>query len=128
MASILTHNGTFTISSPTGEHRVFEIKTQSDKSEFAPGKRVLSYKDGYKMKSFAFVDMDAKDINGVKMWNRYKDNDLLKTYITILLFEEHYTNLGMKYEKSVKCRKCNRELTDPESIEGGIGPICITKV
>lgn len=124
MASILTHNGKFTVKSPTGVHKVFEIKTQPNSSPFAPGKRVLHVKNNREWIGIAFIDMDAKDKSGVHIWKRLQDNNEVKGFIKTLLNEEHYTKLGMEFLKEIKCRKCNRDLTDPESIKLGIGPIC----
>jgi hypothetical protein len=39
-------NGTYTITSPTGEHRTFRIKTQKDDARFAPGKRTIALLTG----------------------------------------------------------------------------------
>lgn len=34
-------NGFYTITSPTGEHRTFQVKTQSEDAPFAAGKRIV---------------------------------------------------------------------------------------
>ncbi len=34
----------------------------------------------------------------------------------------------MKFQHNGQCCKCGRELTTPESIDRGIGPICATKI
>ena len=34
----------------------------------------------------------------------------------------------VEYRFEGKCRKCNRKLTNPDSIDNGIGPECAKKV
>lgn len=130
---ILTHNGKITVKSPTGEHRVFKVQTQPKKSKFAPGKRVLSVKEGLKWISFAFVYSKEGEYTGrIEIWSRYstptttpwKDKTAYERYIALLLNEEHYIKKGCEYKKEGTCRVCNRKLTDPDSIDSGIGPVC----
>lgn len=122
--NIFTHNGKVTVDSPTGTHHVYQIKTQSKKSKFAPGQRLLSIRQGHNFVGFAFVDTERKKVN---LFNRFKENPTYIGHARVLINIDHYKKLGLKYLIEGRCRVCNRELTDPVSIEEGIGPICKKK-
>ena len=129
--SILSHNGTVTVESPSGDHRTFRIKTQPDDASFAPGKRILSLFIGpdntRDYQGFAFVN------GGVRIWRRFgAENEFIKnhkgllyrSYVQVLLNVEHYEAMGMRFHAEAKCRRCNKKLSTPESITNGIGPVC----
>lgn len=132
MESIATHNGKITIKSPTGQHRTFCIKTQKDDANFAPGERIISLLDGpdneNDYKQFGFV----KEGGLIVVWRKYRgsvgDNgyepSAYERYAKMLMHVEHYERLGAQYMFATSCRRCNRTLTTPESIQSGIGPIC----
>lgn len=121
MVSILSHNGKITISNPnTGNHRTFQIKTVK-KGNLA-GKRILSMLIGPNNEQ-DYLGIGFVDDTGIKIWNRHKGTLYEKTANCLLKIEE----LGLISQFSTKCRVCNRELTTPESIETGIGPICSGK-
>jgi hypothetical protein len=48
-------------------------------------------------------------------WYRERDN-----LVEAARYEERLNNMG-------RCKVCGRQLTDPDSIERGIGPMCNTK-
>lgn len=127
-------NGTYTIRNrDTGEYRTFKIATQNDRSEFAPGKRIVSLLIGTDNENdyleFGFVSDDSRKI---LVWKRYQiSSSLLKscyeTYATMIEdLSGEGNRYGQRYELLLekRCSKCNRKLTTPESIERGIGPIC----
>ena len=121
-----THNGRITISNPaTGGHRTFRIRTQPMESNFAPGKRVLSILDGpdneRDYQGFGFVDSF-----GVHVWSKKRIGDWL-TFADMIENPTKWQGLGAEYMHEGTCRRCNRTLTDPESIRSGIGPICAGK-
>ncbi len=134
MSFAATHNGYITVrSARTGDHRTFRIRTQKDDAKFAPGKRIVALltgpdrEDYQNWQQFAFVT-DGR----VKVW-RSKSNPAEPTqfdhFARILNNQEHYEENGLaEFMTEGTCRRCNRELTVPESIKSGIGPVCAGKV
>jgi hypothetical protein len=120
-----THNGKLTISNPaTGEHRTFRIKTQKDDARFAPGSRIVGLLIGQDnendFQQFGFVNTDGSVI----VWNKYRGTQFEKLAKMLSNLEESCQRWNLNAAWSVKCRRCNRELTTPDSIESGIGPTC----
>lgn len=116
---IATHNGTITVQNKeTGEHRTFLIKTQPEDANFAPGERIVSLLTGPETYTgWGFIK------NGIiRIW-RKKLTDHHKAYRKLLTKPENYDH-KYQYLYQGACRRCNRALTNPESIEKGIGPIC----
>jgi len=118
---IKSHNGTFTITSgKTGQHRTFRVKTQSADSTFMPGERIVSMRDpdGIYV-GFGFVESDGR----VSVW-RSRQNTYGK-YVNLLQNLTQYDESGLiELQAATTCRKCNKKLTNPESIKSGIGPYC----
>lgn len=124
MASIHTHNGTFTVTSKrTGEHRTFRIRTMPDDSKFASGKRVIGLLTGPDNKS-SYTNFGFVDDFGVRVWSSKRGGqyDALAKMLDSLKMHEDAGRVGVL--ASTTCRKCNRRLTTPESILSGIGPVC----
>lgn len=124
MWSIKTHNGAVTILNPaTGNHRTFEVRTQKEDAKFAPGQRIVSLLAGPDNESdyqgFGFVGDDGH----IRIWKK-KQSPLFATYALMLERPEVYEEKGLQYAVEGRCRKCNRRLTTPQSIEAGIGPVC----
>lgn len=122
MESILTHNGKVTVVNPaSGDHRTFRVKTQPVDSGFAPGKRVLSLLVGpdnqNDYKGFGFVDGES-----VILWRSKRTGDFPK-FANILQNPQKFEG-RLEYKFETRCRVCNRPLTNPASIESGIGPTC----
>lgn len=119
------YNGRVAISNPaTGGHRTFRVRTKSDRSDFAPGQRVVELlvgpDNGEDYQPFAFVGDDGR----VHVW-RKKRGGSFDTFADMLNRAEWWrVRRGLQYRTEVKCRRCNRDLTDPLSIDLGIGPIC----
>ena len=125
-------NGKFTIESPRGGHKTFQIKT----SKRGPLKnaRILSLfrgrdnTDDRAYQGFAFVNSDA-----VKVWRRLQGGEF-EMYVTMLTSLVQYGEASQFYTKGYrllmekKCRVCNRTLTNPQSIKEGIGPECAGKI
>jgi len=120
-----THNGTVTVSNPaTGEHRTFRISTQPQDARFAPGKRIVSLLAGpdntADFQGFGFVDSAGQ----VLVW-RSKLGTKFERYGRLLSnLGSECTRWGLQVQWSAKCRRCNRELTTPESLAAGVGPVC----
>jgi|TARA_R110002096_G_scaffold55026_3_gene141591 hypothetical protein len=124
---ITTHNGTLTVSNPaTGKHRTFRIKTQKDDARFAPGERVISLLVGpdntSDYRGFGFV-VDGR----VKVWRRFEtvEGGQFTRYSRMLnSLEAECEKFGLVVDFATNCRRCNRQLTTPESVQSGIGPVC----
>lgn len=130
----MIYNGAITITSPKGGHRTFEIKTKKSNATFAAGKRILALLSGpdntMDYQGFAFVD-DA----GVHVWRKKQSGDpknpsAFEVYAKMVqsLSTEgeasRYYKMGYRVEHERTCRRCNRRLTNPESIQSGLGPEC----
>ena len=127
-------NGIYTVqNTESKEHRTFRIRTQSEDATFAPNKRDVSLLVGpdntSNYKGFAFIDD-----NGIHVWRKYhgqgkrSPHDWYADMLWKLL-----TGQVMEYAKYTvliegHCIKCNRLLTEPESIRTGIGPVCAGRV
>ena len=120
--SITTHNGTVTAHNPsTGNHRTFRIRTQAKDARFAPGERVVSMlisPDVYQ--SFGFVTADGR----IVVWRKHQGTQLERYARMLMHPEREAARFGIVFTWSARCRVCNRELTNPESLASGIGPVC----
>ncbi len=124
---LISHNGTFTINSPKGQHRTFRIKTA--KHGRMKGMRILSLLTGpdntANFEGFANVTDDGENFY---VWRTYQGVGNYAMYARMLvdLLGEHSELKRKGYEllQSTVCRVCNRKLTTPESIKFGIGPEC----
>lgn len=130
----MIHNGKYTIKSPSGEHRTFDISTQPDDATFAPGKRVISLLVGqdneHSYQGFGFVTDQ-----GICVWSRLRGDSPQEpsfhekcAKMIWSLVEDGESSLylakGVTLHLEKHCLRCNRTLTTPESIERGIGPEC----
>ena len=121
-----THNGSVTIFNPkTGGHRTFRIRTETwDKDK--PPVRVLSVLAGSDnvndYQNFGFVTD-----SGIAVWKRFRKEERFEKFATLLSNIERGEEFGLEYKVEGRCRACNRKLTNPESIDSGIGPICAGK-
>lgn len=116
--NIATHNGIITMRNPaTGEHRTISIATSRH-----TGDRLVQLLTGCDnerdYKSFArIVDGECK-----VFW-ALRDSEFYNAIANILNHPERFVG-RLEFMLEGKCRKCNRRLTNPESIESGIGPEC----
>lgn len=126
-------NGRYSIeSTQTGEHRTFWVRTQPADAEFAPGKRVLALLTGSQNDDWAsYTGFAFVDDGGIHVWTskrgpgkRFEEYaDLLWTLALDGAFSP-WTEKGFRILMEGACCRCNRPLTNPESIRTGIGPIC----
>jgi len=122
-------NGTFTLTNGNGGHRTLQIRTQKEDAKFAPGKRIIALLTGpdntSDYKPFGFVNE-----NGISVWSKKRGKEQkfesLARMLWVMAHEEvnSYTERGCELKQSRKCIRCNRKLTDPTSIDMGIGPVC----
>jgi hypothetical protein len=127
-----SHNGIITMRNPTTDgHRTIKIYTQPEDAEFAPGMRILSLLTGPDNTSdyqdFGFVIVRDNEVRAVP-WRRYRDSGPWRKYCAMIQFPVfHMQRHGVEYRFEGRCRRCNRPLTTPESIDSGIGPVCVRK-
>lgn len=129
--SLVKYNGTITVeNTETGGSRTFKITTSNFGSEEKPDlKRIVGLLSGPDNGSdyvgFGFVDHSGC----IAVWKKKRGQDGEKSdwqkFARILCFPELYPQLN--YMFSISCRRCGRELTTPESIRLGVGPICAEK-
>lgn len=117
-----THNGFLTVeNSKTGDHRTFKVWTEEwdDKTKRTVSLLIGPDRENWQdWRKFAFVDGSR-----VKVWRRLQGGDFEK-FAKILANPARGEELGLVYHLEGRCRVCNRPLTNPESIQSGIGPIC----
>lgn len=132
---IATHNGCITITNPNSKKdrnwETFRIRTQKADVKFAPGQRIVSVMRGPSnddkgdWMGFGFVTD-----RGINVWYKKRGSDQhFETYANMLMNpKEWQEQRGLVYKYEGRCRKCNRRLTVPESIDSGIGPVCGARI
>jgi len=136
------YNGEYTITNEAGEHKTFRIRRQKDDAKFAPKSRIVSLMVGSdneaNYKGFGF----ANDNGSVYVWKKHQNrtNDyfahlLGKAFQAITTSDEETVETGFECAGrqytvllSKRCLRCNRKLTNPESIRLGVGPECAGKM
>lgn len=123
------YNGTYTIESPKGGWRTFRIHTQKATAKFAPNERIVSLLTGPDNSNdftrFGFLKADGQ----ILLWRKHRTETfeqyakMLRQFM-LLGDECQIARMGYKIKVSRCCRRCNRKLTTPESIDAGIGPEC----
>jgi hypothetical protein len=130
------YNGFFTIENTVaGTHRTFRIQTVRDnknkKDKSLVGKRIIALLIGSdntrNYKNFGFVDD-----NGIYVWGKCKGGQfeaLSRCFWSMATEGENsrFYRVGARMKESRNCIRCNRLLTDPQSISLGIGPECIKR-
>lgn len=118
------HNGYYTLTMPCQSHRTFRLYTQQ-RGKLA-GKRLLGMLIGpdntADYEDFAFLTQAQC---GFVVWKRFA-NQRQAEYARLLwkFIGEGELIDGHEVSESRRCLKCNRTLTDDESIRLGIGPTC----
>ncbi len=125
--AVTIFNGCYTITSPSGNHRTFEIRTTLKGN--LKGKRILALLVGpdntRSFKGFAFVNDD-----GIKIWSKFAADGVYEKYAKMLWSlategdKSPYHAAGCRLLVEGRCCICNRRLTTPDSIRLGIGPEC----
>lgn len=114
----------------TSEYRTYRVVHQPEGVAFAPGNVILSILRGannstdYLPVAFLTVWQDRLFVN---IWKKHKGTEwerLAMAFAKIWVAPSPY-----QYEilKAVNCLRCGELLTNPESIEVGMGPICRNK-
>jgi hypothetical protein len=141
-SAVSFYNGEYTITNEKGEHRTFRIRRQKDDARFAPKARIVSIMNGsdneVSYKGFGF----ANDNGMIKVWKKHQTRTmdyfahlLSKAFSAIKASDEEtvensFECAGRVYTVllSKRCLRCNRKLTNPESIRLGVGPECASKI
>lgn len=113
--------GYFTVVLEDGSHRTFRAKDASDRSRLA-GRRILSYLSGSNNESdytgFGFVTE-----KGIQIWRRFSEDSVLADAARVLVGDPSAAQKAYAVT-SGNCYVCGKMLTEPLSIELGIGPVC----
>lgn len=120
-------NGYYTLTFPDFSHRTFRVYRKNDKSKFAPGKRIIGMLIGPDNTS-DYEDFAFLTEQGFQVWKRFKSQKHSEYADIILRIASGEVLDGYMLEVSKRCLVCNRELTDPTSLERGIGPHCWEKI
>jgi hypothetical protein len=121
---IRTHNGVITMKSmKTGEHRTFRIRTMKQDAKFLPGKRLVELLHGpdneSDYRSFGMIGDDGR----VYLWKKHQGQTFYVWVASALQSPERYLD-RVEFSFEGRCRRCNRLLSDPDSVASGIGPTC----
>lgn len=115
-------DGYYTIIRPDGSYRTLRLRTQDEDEQFMPGKQIIGYLSGSNndrdYTNFGHIDGDF-----VRVWKRFQYDSSLMSDSQILLGDSDKAREAYALE-SGRCSRCNRTLTRPESITGGLGPEC----
>src|SRR3990167_1873655 len=120
--NVATHNGIITIRNPvTGQHRTVKIATGKDGA--TRWVSMLTGPDNERdYKTFGRID----NVGRVVVFRSILKDDGTRFYeglANILNFPEHFVD-RLEFSFAGRCKRCNRLLTDPESIAAGMGPEC----
>lgn len=133
-------NGIYTVNDGT-QHLTYRI--HSVQRGPLAGKRIVKIQGQYgEFSGFAFLTAQG----GIKVWRRFADDDNRnERYIVwahMLMSALHYGGLGignvdslthsdgdvrLEIQVARTCRRCNRTLTTPSSIDAGLGPECAAR-
>lgn len=136
--SFATHNGRLTVRScATGEHRTFQVRSawfKGDDKEGPPRRLVelltgpdneSDYQAFGQLEVYRSDDPHPHEAFRIKIWRRFQEDSQFARLARMLeRIEEHEEAGRVELFFEGRCRRCNRALTVPESIESGIGPTC----
>ncbi len=143
------HNGTYTVSHPERGHFTLKLYTVTDNGDLR-GKRILSLLVGpdnvTNYRGVAFWDDAHRTAN---IWKRFRGREhiildgrhwaggaggdgLSSQQKKIAIWADlvnrggdgYWGQVGYEVLLEGRCVVCNRKLTDPDSIQLGIGPVC----
>lgn len=101
-------------------HRTIRVRTVSTGN--LAGRTVVSYLAGPNNES-DYVGFGFLSGTELGLWKRFQDESELVDAVAILVEDPEAAGRGYAAE-SGNCYVCGRTLTDPQSIDLGIGPIC----
>lgn len=119
----LTQNGQIGIKRTAGKTAgievLFNIKTEQDKKG-RQKRKIYRQKEG-RWTKLGFVEDGKVQLSFGKQWDRPS-----QLYAAILNEPTRYN--GFEFRHKAYCQRCNRELTDPTSVQRGIGPECLKNI
>ncbi len=142
------YNGIYTITSPTGSHRTFRVFTSKREGGFK-GKQIVQlfigtnntdYSNPYEWHAFGHIATTSITIwierakqhgcqslgseqAGIQFFEK-----LAKMFYSLASGNEQFLKLGCTIQVSKHCFKCNRVITNPDSLDLGYGPECTKKL
>jgi hypothetical protein len=125
-ATVEVPDGKYTVVFGDGERRTLKLKTQDDDASYRPGVRLLSFlsgPDNYTNYT-SFGEMDSG--GNVVVWKKFREAETVIEAAKVLVADPRAALAAYGME-SGHCGMCGRELTVPESIANGIGPVCMAK-
>lgn len=116
------HNGVFTCIGPKG-HRTIKVSTVQEGG--LKGRRVVRVMTGPdNVMDYVGVGF-LNEGDAFKVWKRVDGTQLHKIVLAWLHIMKGDQGWGAyRVEEARHCVRCNRLLTEPTSIESGIGPVC----
>jgi hypothetical protein len=119
---LFSGNATFTVSNPNGEHYTFRIRQPDENAPF-----FLNWLDNEARYSHLGILQREGGILLTRESKARRGDKVYKVAAWAIAITQHDKPLreGCTIKHAVKCGKCGRKLTTPESIERGIGPECI---
>jgi hypothetical protein len=130
---LLAGRAVFTVSNPKGDHYTFRIKKTESEWPKGSGKMQTTYFVTVKAPGgkypYAYIGMLNTTTGGIKCTAQSIYTPGSREYDVAVwacqaVIQMKFIPEGYKIEHAGKCGKCGRELTDPLSIERGIGPDC----
>lgn len=118
----------FTVSNPTGEHFTYRVSAPRDFNEESPVwfLSVLTGPNNQSDYTYAGLLFETGAIRQTKGSKIGPDAKSWKVAAWALkqVWEGNTLPAGYDIKHEGRCGKCGRPLTDPVSIETGLGPIC----
>ena len=122
----------FTVSNPKGEHYTYRVRGRETEWPLGSGKKRTSYflsvkRDGGKW-PYRYIGL-VNDNGTIKLTGKSefgvgtREYDVARWAMTAVCASRTIP-AGYSIQHAGKCGKCGRTLTDPVSIERGIGPEC----
>ena len=112
--------GHYTVVLPGAGHRTLEV-TQAG-PDFRAGPLIVSYLCGpdneRDYRAFAHITAEGE----VRLWHRFREDSALAAALAALVSDP--TGAAGTYRRGLRCLRCRRRLTHPDSIERGMGPSC----
>lgn len=132
--------GRYTLEHGADGHRTFQVRVQDSDADFAPGELLIEFLSGpdntNDYTTFGFVKPGAR----VVVWKRFRENEaLVSDMAEFVKVWNRNTAKGLPVGDffaaldddgvlaTRRCARCHEDLTVPESVRRGYGPICAGK-
>lgn len=124
---VVVPDGKYTVVFADGERRTLKLSTKKPDASFAPNEQVVSVLTGPDNTDYRSYTQFGFTTNGqLRVWSKFKSESTLVEAVRVLMEDPRAAASAFGME-SGHCGVCGRELTVPESIEMGIGPVCLQK-